>query len=56
MKGIIMFCSYIDSIAMATQSAMDWDLPAHLLPLTIANEAALLAGLESDRMGSAAWG
>jgi hypothetical protein len=47
--------SYFDSVSIVAHSVEDWDLPPELLPLTIANEAALLAGLDSDRMGSAAW-
>lgn len=46
---------YFDCISIVANSALDFDLPPELLPLTIANEAALLAGLDSDRMGSAAW-
>ncbi|MEI2659432.1 MAG: hypothetical protein V9G11_05245 [Bifidobacterium adolescentis] len=45
---------YLDCITIAARSALDFDLPPELLPLTIANEAAMLAGLDSDRMGSAA--
>ena len=47
--------TYIDCITFAAQHAQDWDGPDDLLPLTIVDEAALLAGLDSDRMGSAAW-
>ena len=47
--------TYADSITFAAQHAQDWDGPQALLPLTITNEAALLAGLESDRMGCADW-
>ena len=47
--------TYIDCIAIAAQHAQDWDVPQGLLPLTIANEAALLAGLDSDRRGTATW-
>jgi len=54
-KVIIMSFDYFDCITIAANSALDIDLPPELLPLTIANEAALLAGLDSDRMGSAAW-
>ena len=46
--------TYIDCITFAAQHAQDWDGPSHLLPLTIADEAALLAGLDSDRRGGAA--
>lgn len=45
--------SYIDAIAAATHSFSDWDVPHELLPLTLTNEAARLAHLESDRMGCA---
>lgn len=47
--------SYIDCIATAAHSIADWEVPDDLLPLTLTNEAARLAGLESDRMGCAAW-
>ncbi len=43
--------SYIDAITAAAHSISDWDLPQELLPLTLTNEAARLAHLESDRMG-----
>ena len=46
--------TYFDCIAFAVQHAQDWDVPQALLPLTIVNEAALLAGLDSDRLGAAA--
>ena len=45
--------NYIDCITFALHRAQDWDVPPELLPLTIADEAALLAGLDSDRRGSA---
>jgi len=45
--------TYIDCITFAVQHAQDWDVPSSLLPLTIINEAALLAGLDSDRLGTA---
>ena len=47
--------TYRDSITIAAQHAQDWDVPEELLPLTISNEAAMLCGLESDRMGCAGW-
>ncbi len=47
--------NYFDSITVAAQHVGYADMPDALLPLTIVNEAALLAGLESDRMGGAAW-
>ena len=46
---------YTDAIAIATSHVLDWDLPDELLPLTITNEAGLLAGLDSDRLGTPAW-
>lgn len=46
--------TYIDCITFAVHHAQDWDGPPHLLPLTIADEAALLAGLDSDRRSTAA--
>ncbi len=47
--------TYFDSLTFAAQHAGDDDLPAELLPLTINNQAAMLAGIDSDRMGGAAW-
>ena len=47
--------AYLDSITTATSHVLDWDLPDELLPLTITNEAAALAGLDSDRLGTPAW-
>lgn len=47
--------NYLDCITIAAQHAHDLDVPAALLPLTISNEASMLAGLDSDRMGSAGW-
>jgi hypothetical protein len=52
-KGIIM--NYSDCIFQAIQNAFDVDTPQELLPLTITRDAYMLAGLESDRMGCAAW-
>jgi hypothetical protein len=46
--------TYIDCITFAVQHAQDWDVPSYLLPLTLADEAALLAGLDSDRRGTPA--
>ena len=45
--------SYIDAITAAAHSISDWDVPHERLPLTLTNEAARLAHLESDRMGCA---
>ena len=47
--------TYIDCITFAAQHAQDRDVPPGLLPLTIVDEAAMLAGLDSDRRGSPAW-
>lgn len=47
--------TYFDSITIAANSALDWDLPAELLPLTITNEAAHLAGFGSDDIGATGW-
>ena len=47
--------TYRDSITIAAQHAQECDVPEELLPLTISNEAAMLCGLESDRMGCAGW-
>ena len=44
--------NYFDSLTFAAQHAGDDDLPAELLPLTISNAAAMLAGLDSDRLGT----
>jgi hypothetical protein len=45
--------TYFDCITVAVHRAQDWDGPSYLLPLTIVDEAALLAGLDSDRRGTA---
>ena len=48
--------SYLDSIAIATQRALDWDdLPEQLLPLVIVSEAAYLSATETGTMGHSAW-
>lgn len=47
--------TYLDSVTIALRHAYDLDLPDDLLPLTITSEATMLAGLESDHLGSAAW-
>jgi hypothetical protein len=44
------------AINYAMQHAFDMDTPQDLLPLTITQDACMLAGFESDRMGCAAWG
>lgn len=43
--------SYTDSLTVAVQHMQDYDVPPEMLPLTIRNEACLLAGLDSDRIG-----
>jgi len=43
------------AIPMALQHAFDLDTPLDLLPLTITQDAYMLAGLDSDRLGCAAW-
>ena len=45
--------AYIDSLAIAARHALESDMPQDLLPLVICNEAAMLAGLESDAVGRA---
>jgi hypothetical protein len=47
--------NYSDCIFQAIQNAFDVDTPQELLPLTITRDAYMLAGLDSDRMGCAAW-
>ena len=44
--------TYFDSLTYAAQHAVDDDTPAELLPLTLRNAAAMLAGLDSDRLGA----
>ena len=46
--------TYFDSLTYAAQHVGYDDLPDELLPLTIINAAALLAGLDSDRLGARA--
>ena len=50
-----MTLDYQHCISHAIQKAFDFDTPQELLPLMITQDAYLLAGLESDRMGCAAW-
>ena len=45
--------NYFDCITFAVHHSHDRDVPDDLLPLTIADEAAMLAGLDSDRLGTA---
>jgi hypothetical protein len=40
--------TYFDSITVATQSALDWDLPQDLLLLVITSEAMKLNSLENE--------
>ena len=47
--------NYFDSLTYAAQHAGDDDIPAELLPLTIRNAAVMLAGIDSDCMGTRAW-
>lgn len=47
--------SYADSICIAAQYAYATDLPMDLMPITITQDASMLAGLDSDRLGCAAW-
>lgn len=48
--------TYFDSLAVATQRALDWDdLPEDLLPLVIVSEAARLSAPDADAMGHASW-
>ena len=44
--------TYFDSLTYAAQHAGYDDTPPGLLPLTISNAAAMLAGLDSDRLGA----
>jgi hypothetical protein len=48
---------YPDCVTVAAYHAFENDcgVPIGLLGNTIASEAAMLAGLESDRIGCAAW-
>jgi hypothetical protein len=49
--------SYADCITIAAHHALenDWDVPSNLWGNTIVSEAAMLAGLDSDRMGFPGW-
>lgn len=42
--------TFQDCLTAAADTVLDWDLPVELLPLTITNQASLLAGrpLDSD--------
>lgn len=46
---------YQDCLLSAASTALDLDLPPELLPLTITNQAALLAGIGVDSIGSSDW-
>jgi hypothetical protein len=46
--------TFTDCITFALHRAQDLDVPPELLAPTIADEAALLAGLDSDRRGAPA--
>ena len=48
---------YSDYITIAARHAFenDCDVPTGLLGNTIVSEADMMAGLDSDRVGSAAW-
>ena len=46
---------YFDSICIAAQNAYFSDLPIDLMPLTITQDAHMLAGLDSDRLGCSGW-
>ena len=48
--------NYSDCIALAAQHAFDLDTPQDLLPLTITQDAYMLAGLDSDQIGCSNWG
>ena len=43
------------AFSVALQHAFDMDTPQDLLPLTITQDAYMLAGFDSDRMGCATW-
>jgi hypothetical protein len=49
--------SYSDSITIAAHHAFenDWDVPTDLLGNTIASEACMLSGLDSDHIGCSNW-
>ena len=47
--------NHSDSIYSAIQHALDIDTPLALLPLMITQDAYMLAGFESDRIGCASW-
>lgn len=47
--------SFEDYFLFAATSAIDADVPDELLPLFISDNAALMAHLSSDTMGTATW-
>lgn len=47
--------SYLDSINVATQRALDADFPEELLPLVIISEVAQLNALSFEAMSHAEW-
>lgn len=49
--------SYSDCITVAAHNAFnnDHDVPSNLLGNTVVSEAAMLAGLDSDRVACASW-
>jgi hypothetical protein len=47
--------NFDDCICVAAQHVADMDMPAHLLPLTLCDRAALMAGLRPDRDDLNAW-
>jgi hypothetical protein len=47
--------NYSDCISSAIVRSFDIETPAELLPLQITQNACMLAGFESDRMGCATW-
>jgi hypothetical protein len=46
---------YQDVLMSAATTVMDWDLPPELLPLTITNQAALLANVAPELVGRHRW-
>lgn len=48
--------NFSDCIFSAIQRSFDIETPSELLPLQITQDACMLAGFESDRMGCATWG
>lgn len=44
-----------DCLLTAASAMLDLDLPPELLPLTITNHAAMLAGIGSEAIGDPGW-